>query len=129
MIDASWTEPSNFHVVVESHGQEHLAAAIRLAMASYKAVAYYRHEPGCLYFYWSRGDGTASKQTSELPYPMSVDTIISLVWGWLENANRGESPDIDGSVEPNGFIVTANKDDGWSYEMFRVKAVWTVYHK
>lgn len=126
----SWTKCSNFRVSVESYGREHLEQAIKLAAGDTSKIAYFKHEPGLMRFYWHMAQPpTEETGVMPLPYAMPLSAIIEMVWSWLTEANRGNEPDIDGSVEANGFRVENTDISGWSYELFRVHATWTIFHK
>jgi hypothetical protein len=107
----------HFYVEVTSHDQEHLDAALRMCFAGGRNATHYR-----VTRVYSDQDGKASVnaapslllaapyQGSErdmipLPYPIGANNAGRFVWDWLAVAERGQSPDIDGTVRPDAFTV------------------------
>lgn len=65
-----------------------------------------------------------------LPAPVGMKTAAALAWEWLNTVQRGQQPDIDGSVEPGWLVYLEDwgKVDGEPFGI-GVKATWALYGK
>ena len=122
--------PSNFRLVVESRGREHFVAAMKMCFDDFPTATHYKIDSAGMHLFWGKSMSVANavEEPIPLPYEMNVDAAIEFVWGWLQAADRGPEPDLDGSCKRDGFIVE-NTKHGWSYRFVRVLPVWSEYHK
>ncbi len=122
--------PSNFRLIVESRGREHFVAAMKMCFDDHSTATHYKIDSAGMHLFWgesTHAHGAADKPIP-LPYEMKVEQAIEFVWGWLQSADRGSEPDIDGSCARDGFIVE-HTGQGWSYRFVRVLPIWSEYHK
>ena len=121
--------PSNFRLVVESCGREHFVAAMKMCFDDHSTATYYKIDSAGMHLFWGKPSAhEAANEPIPLPYVMTVSAAIEFVWGWLQSADRGPDPGIDGSCKRDGFIVE-HANQGWSYRFIRVLPVWSEYHK
>lgn len=119
--------PSNFRLVLESRGREHFDAAMRLCFDAFDKAVGYRIDKYGFHLFWHL-ESTSDKDVLPLPYAMDCKAASDFVWGWVQTADRGSEPDIDGSCKRDGFIVE-HVPFGWGYEFTRVQVCWSEYHK
>lgn len=122
----------NFDVSVTGKGKELLRSVLAIAMIDYHHVLAYMEDdspgnPGTrrLHLYWYYDENNNS---IKLPYPFNIDQCIEFVWGWLQNADYGPEPDINGSCS-KGWKIGGSKGGGWSHVIFTVEPVWAEHHK
>lgn len=114
----------NFKVIVESYGRAHFEEAMRMCFDAHSTATHYSIDGNGLHLFWS---GSA-KEAKPLPYEMKADAAIEFVWGWLQTADRGPEPGHDGSNRADGFRIES-RDEGWSYAIASITAVWSEFHK
>lgn len=122
LLPKSFTAGDHFNVKVCSNVQCHLDAAMIMAFAEGPAATHYMVA--------TVSDGRAEINSIDdapslvlcrpydlknaecaslisLPYKIGASNASTFVWEWLKYAERGKSPGIDGSNEPNAFTVCA----------------------
>ncbi len=121
----------NLEVSITAKGKELLRHVLALVMVDYhQAIAYLEDDsPGDygtkrLHMYWYYDDDNTN--ATKLPYPFNLDQCVEFVWGWLQNANYGPEPDIDGSCS-RGWRI---KGGSWApYVIFVIEPMWAEHHK
>ena len=140
--DAEWITLSNFKLHLLSKGKVHFERAIRMAFAAEavggSAVGYCKPAKNMIILFWHK-DGMFEPNISgghmpsqPLPFEVNVDQAIDFLWAWFESMGEddlGQAPDIDGSVSPDAFLITAGESPGYGYEILRVSRVWGECHK
>ena len=90
----------NFHFDMISTGEDKLKKAFSLLHYD-KVVAYSVSEQKGLVAYWHLDD-----KATALPYPMTLEQFANFAIGWLESADYGSRPDIDGDCEKGWRLYT-----------------------
>lgn len=121
--------PSNFRLVVESTGRSHFDTAMKMCFDDFNEAVAYQVDKEGLHLFWHLADAMKSEHSPiPLPHKMNCEQATRFAWEWLKKADRGNEPDIDGSVYPSGYIVK-HVSHGWSYKFVTIQAVWSEYHK
>lgn len=118
-------------VLVSSEGYYHLNLALELALRYHTSglrdgtVSHWSYNDHKMDFGWHEEMGG-----EKLPYKIGIKSIIPLVSGWLQTADYGPEPNIDGSCE-KGWTLTNNipYSRGSFYVSFRITPYWCEYHK
>lgn len=87
----------NYRFSVTSEGDTSFRETLTLALelSGYSKASHYAITDKGLAFFWTDPkDGCKGAQS--LPYPMSIPAIVDFAFNWLEVADYGERPDIDG---------------------------------
>lgn len=117
----------NFHFDMTSTGVETLKKAMTLFNPPGRKVTGYRAdtEKG-LILYWSD-----SERATKLPFPMTLEQAADFASGWLEHAEYGSRPDIDGDSEHGWRLYTESCGHvGGEWQAFAaVKPEWALYGK
>lgn len=132
----------HFNVSVTSNVREHLKAAIAIAWADSKPATHYKVEPlpeswdekrltaPALMLSYEFGEYIAkaeAKGWKPLPFPLNAAKAATFAWDWLESADRGQRPDIDGTVRPDAFTVRTSR--GWDGYIVAIVPTCSVYGK
>lgn len=122
----------NFHVDITARGFDDMfQKALELVLFDHSLIEGYRESPTkdgtpTLYMYWLN---TPDISTA-FPYKMRIEQLMPFVKGWLEQAEYGKQPDIDGHCTKGWRIFnTEGIQDGWSRISFAVQPVWAIHHK
>lgn len=83
----------NFKFDMTSQGAEALKKALCLFNPPSRKVIGYSTDGKKLVLYWRE-----SKNSTNLPFPMTLEQAADFASGWLDHADYGEEPDIDGTV-------------------------------
>lgn len=117
---------SNFEFKLISHQKEDFINGIKILMSQHqeKHIRYYVAAPGIFVAYLmpqtKLGNG-------EFLIAMNATQLAEHLWDWLQTQKPvGPHPDIDGSVEENGFILTSTSE--WPCS-FILQKTYTEYHK
>lgn len=120
--------PSNFRLIVESRGREHFDAALKMCFDAFRTACGYRIDKDGFHLFWHMPDvNSEEKNVLPLPYVMGCKAATDFVWGWVQTADRGSEPDIDGSCKRDGFVV--KYPERFGYRFCTVQACWSEYHK
>lgn len=123
--DAHATTMSNFEVRVCSNSRGHLRRALAIAFADApQGATHWKITDDWLVLCWHE-DKTATK----LPCALDRREAFRFVVNWLDKQKPTDpSPDIDGSVENEGFELESVQE-GWGYAFVKVRKIWALYHK
>lgn len=127
----------HFYFELCSNSKEHLKNILNIAFApdiseKHKICKYYEirdyknddiSAPKALYLY------DECKNRIELPYKLNKDNAVDFVWNWLqdiEDNDREDYPDVDGSVEANAFKIIGG---GYSSLICVIIPTWSIYSK
>lgn len=116
----------NKKISIKSDKKYDFELAMKIAVGDYKTLGYLISNNTFILYH------TLSDKTEKLPYPMNVEEITNLVWGWIEKTKPIEKePDHDGHNEI-GFHIFS---DDWGqtcndYRAFvSIKPIWAMYGK
>ena len=116
----------NFLFDMTGEGIETFKAAFSLVGAqSKKGVVGYRVcEKKGMILYWAR-----SEDSILLPYEMNMGQAAAFVWGWLQKADYGKEPDIDGDCERGWRIYNElwGHVSGDYHAFLAIKPEWSLY--
>ncbi len=116
----------NFKVDIVSEGKANLLTALNLFRFDHVVGYRIDESPNRIVFYWLK-----SACAVMFPFQMPMSQACDFISNWLEQADYGEYPDIDGDVKPGWRIYT----DRWGQvesnhrTLFAVEPVWAMYGK
>jgi hypothetical protein len=113
----------NFEFRLCSYGNNDLKEAIEFIMDNTTAT-HCLVEDGTLTFFW----GKPGPQTPNFPVPLDAEAVYPMAKKWLDEADYGEEPDIDGSCS-KGFEMDGPPNDVWNKSIFSLKPLWAHHHK
>lgn len=118
----------NFSFFIQSDSREDFELAMKLVFSRHKYVAAYEvHDIHGLILYSAKDNG---KQTA-LPYLMDLEDVLHFAWGWVQKADCGPEPDLDGAFK-HAFRVCFDGVDAafvGSHYVAAIRPVWALYHK
>lgn len=150
MLPKHFTAGDHFNVNVCSNVQCHLDAALIMAFAEGHAATHYRVvviddgrgsvdpiDAAHSLILCSPYDLNAVEclELNPLPFHIDANNAGSFVWEWLKVAQRGKSPNVDGTNRPDAFTVYAGsmyrfKELRWNQNAITmITAGWSVYSK
>ena len=115
----------NFHFDMTGTGEKTLRTALSL-FPQHKVTGYRADAEKGLILYWTESD-----RATALPFPMTLEQAADFAHGWLEHADYGSRPDIDGDSEHGWRLYTENWGHvGGEWQAFAaVQPAWALYGK
>lgn len=91
---------------------------------------YRKVSPERLILFWHDGN----KDAIRLPYVLNTaEKAADFIWNWLDGADRGTEPDLDGDCSRDGWSLSNHymiNEYGWDHSAaLVVTAVWAEHHK
>lgn len=122
----------NYNFLVQSKDQKEFELAMQLAFKYVKKASHFKIKNNSQMTFAS----TISENNSsdKLPYEMDCKAATEFAWNWLQGANYGSQPDIDGGTK-KGFCVSNCKEDkllppwGCFGKFVTIETMWMIYHK